>query len=298
MVAAFPVLGLVVNGRAHHFHLAGGEIALEIQRVVIGVPQAPFQEGEKLERLGLPGGVFQGEPVHLAIEFQRHGGGQCGAHAVAGARDGGVSQAMPALVGVERRAGGLPAGVPHIAAIIDVEIAPAVVHGNVVVAVPGDPAQACVPIERIAAGGVGDDPEIRIIAKIIDPGIRGFRGGDDVLASGVIEMSELHELALLRLVCLSRTRVYFSVTYSVAHMLPLHAEPLCRPPVKGLHACDGSRVMTWCARGAPQVARRTSVTGSVADSTAGFPPSKSFTSPSTARLAMSKKGTRTVVSAG
>ena len=147
-------------------------------------------------------------------------------------------------------------------------------------------------------------------------------------------MSELHELALLRLVRLSRTRVYISATYSVARMLqPLslsaggvratpcaaasrrarlsflsvkavcsmlsvHAEPLHRPPVKGFHACDGSRVMTWCARGAPQVARRTSVTGSVADSTAGLPPSKSFTNPSTARLAMSKKGTRTVVSAG
>ena len=47
MVAALPVLGLVVDGAALYLHFAGGEVALEVGGVVLGVPQAELHEAEQ-----------------------------------------------------------------------------------------------------------------------------------------------------------------------------------------------------------------------------------------------------------
>ena len=49
MVAALAVLGLVVDGRAVDLDLADAVVALEVGRVVVGVPEAELDEGEELE---------------------------------------------------------------------------------------------------------------------------------------------------------------------------------------------------------------------------------------------------------
>src|SRR5665811_1890826 len=73
-----------------------------------------------------------------------------------------------------------------------VEIAPAQVERNVVVAIAREPAQASVTVERVAAGGIRDDPEIRLATQVVDPGKRGVGARDHILASLVVEVSVAH----------------------------------------------------------------------------------------------------------
>ena len=63
---------------------------------------------------------------------------------------------MTTLVAVEWRLAGLPSGVPHGAAIVDVEVAAAVVHRHAVVAVARQAAELGILVEGIAAGRVGN----------------------------------------------------------------------------------------------------------------------------------------------
>ena len=89
---------------------------------------------------------------------------------------------------------GLPAGIPHGVAILDVEVAAAVVHGHVVVAVAGHAAQTGVTIEAIAAGGIADDAEELLAAQVVDPGQRSRRGCNHIFPPGIIKVSEFHVL--------------------------------------------------------------------------------------------------------
>jgi len=47
MIAAFAVLGLVVDDAVFNLNFADAEVALEVGHVVVGVPQAEFHVGEQ-----------------------------------------------------------------------------------------------------------------------------------------------------------------------------------------------------------------------------------------------------------
>ena len=55
----------MIDGTFHHFHLAGGKVALEIGAVVHGIPQAELHIAEHVQRAGGSGLVFQRQPVDL-----------------------------------------------------------------------------------------------------------------------------------------------------------------------------------------------------------------------------------------
>ena len=52
VIPALPVLCLMIDGTFHHFHLAGGKVALEIGAVVHGIPQAELHIAEHVQRAG------------------------------------------------------------------------------------------------------------------------------------------------------------------------------------------------------------------------------------------------------
>ena len=96
---------------------------------------------------------------------------------------------MAALIEVERCLARFPTGIPDGLAILDVEVATAIVHRHVVVAITGDAAELGILVEGIATGGVADEREEILIAQIVDPRPWGLWVGDDILAVGVIKMS-------------------------------------------------------------------------------------------------------------
>ena len=197
VVAALLVFGLVVDDRAVDFDLAGREVALEVLHVGGGVPEAPFGEREELDAAHHVGGVGQRQLLDFGPRVQRDEEEDAGFDAVLEAGDAGVAHAVAALVFVERRLAGLPAGRPHGAAVVDVEVASAVVHRHVVVAITGDAAELGVLVERISAGGVGDEREEILVAQIVYPRPGRGRVGDDVFAVGVVKMSVfLHSLSV------------------------------------------------------------------------------------------------------
>ena len=96
---------------------------------------------------------------------------------------------MTALVEVERRLTGFPPRVPHGLTIFDVEVAATIVHRYVVVTIAGDTAELRILIEAVTAGSVRNQREEVLVAQIVDPGPRGLRVCDDILAMLVVEMT-------------------------------------------------------------------------------------------------------------
>ncbi len=156
VVAALPVLRLVVDGRALYLDLAGVVVSLEVGGIVVCVPQAPLKEAGELEGLPVAALVGDGDLLDLAVKVLRyeelHGSG----NAVLLAGDNGVAQTVTALVAVKLGLYGRPAGVPHGISVLDVEIASAHIHGDVVIAVTGDAAKSSVLVEAVAACRIGD----------------------------------------------------------------------------------------------------------------------------------------------
>ena len=118
----------------------------------------------------------------------------------------GVVHAVAALVGVEWRLDRLPSGAPHGAAVVDVEVAAACIHGHAVVAVAGDAAELGVLVEAITAGGVTYEGEKILVSEIVYPGPRSARVGDDVLACLVVEMSVFHRWVFK---CILRAKLHY-----------------------------------------------------------------------------------------
>ena len=192
VVAALAVLGLVVDGGADDLHLADGEVALEVGHVVVGVPQAPLDEGEEGEVLFLIGLIAELDAGDLGGVAQRHHGGLLADQTVALAGDDGVAQAVTALVLLQVGLDGHPAGRPQVAALVDVVILAAGVGGDVVVAIARQAQQAGVLVKGVAARGVGHQREEILFAEIVDPRVGGIGARDDVLAGSVIEVTVLH----------------------------------------------------------------------------------------------------------
>ena len=64
VVAALPVLGLMINGAALYLYFTGGEIALEVGAVVHGIPQTKLYIAEHIQRAGGGRLIFQSQAVH------------------------------------------------------------------------------------------------------------------------------------------------------------------------------------------------------------------------------------------
>ena len=79
-----------------------------------------------------------------------------------------------------------PAGIPHNAVVVDVEVAAACIVGNVVVAVAGYSCKAGILVEAVAACGVGYKAEEILCAEIVYPGVRGLRRRDDIFPCLVV----------------------------------------------------------------------------------------------------------------
>ena len=207
MIAAVTVLGLVVNRGAYNLNTSGGEVALEVVAVVLSVPEAPLSEREETEGFGGRALVGQNELLNLTVVALGHEEGSLGLQAVLLAGDDRVAHTVAAFVAVQLGLNRGPAGVPHGIAVLDVEIATAHINRNIVVTITGDAAQAGVLIERIAAGGVGNQREKAFHSQIVDPGIRSFRGSDDVLSAGVIKITVLHQRSSFEIMKMSHKSV-------------------------------------------------------------------------------------------
>ena len=195
VVAALAVLGLVVDGAAHDLHFAGGEVALEVGAVVHGVPQAELHVAEHIQRAGGIGLVFQRQAVDLAGVAARDEQLLLGADAVLLTGQDGVAQTVAAAVSVQLGLGGLPAGVPDRAAVVDVDAVAVHIQRRVVVAVTGDAAQPRIPVKAVAAAGVGHQTEEVLAAQIVDPGQRRAGRVDHVFPMHIIKMSEFHTIS-------------------------------------------------------------------------------------------------------
>ena len=197
MVAALAILGLVIDDPVHDLDLAGAEIALEIGGVVLRVPQAELDAGKNREFRGLLAAVGHREFPDFQRFAQRHEIAGLRFDLVVAGADGGVAHAVAAFVFVQLGARRLPRRRPEFAGVVvaEVEVAPAEIERRVVVAVARQAAQAGVAIKRVAAGGVGDDAEVRLATEVIDPRQRGVGLGDDVFPFVVVEMSKTHKSA-------------------------------------------------------------------------------------------------------
>ena len=197
VVAALPVLGLMINGAALYLYFTGGEVALEVGAVVHSIPQAKLHIAEHIQRAGGGRLIFQSQAVDLTgvapgdEDFLR------GSNAVFLALKNGVAQAVAAGVVIQRRLGGLPAGVPDSAAIVDIDAVAVHIQRGVVVAVAGDAAEPGIPVKAVAARRVGDQAEKVLTAQVVDPWQWGLWGINDILPAFIIKVTKLHRRFLL-----------------------------------------------------------------------------------------------------
>ena len=113
VVPALPVLGLVIDGPVGNLHLTGGEVALEVGGIVHGVPQTEFQIGEDRNRLRGFRPVGYGEAHQQAVVAVGDHHFLFGGNSVLFALQNRIAQAVTALVSIQLRLSGLPAGIPH-----------------------------------------------------------------------------------------------------------------------------------------------------------------------------------------
>ena len=137
--------------------------------------------------------IGEGELPDFEIFVERDEVASASGHAVVGGADGRVAHAVAAGIICELAARRLPGGRPEVATIVaKINVATAEIKGRIVVAIASEASQAGVAIERVAAGGVGDDAEISLAAEIIDPRQRGVRLSDYVFTIRIIKMTKFH----------------------------------------------------------------------------------------------------------
>src|ERR1017187_7364305 len=85
--------------------------------------------------------------------------------------------------------GGFPTGIPNGSVVINIKVAAAQIHRNIVIAVAGQTAEFGVFPEGITPGGVGAKPEEFVLADVIKPRQRRVGTGDYIFAFRVIEIT-------------------------------------------------------------------------------------------------------------
>ena len=109
--------------------------------------------------------------MELAVLAQGDQAGDAGLQAVLLAVENSVSHAVAALVGIQRRFCGQEAWVPGgLARFLDIVEPPAHAAGDAVISVAQQALELGVPVEAVAAHGVGDKAEELLAAQVIDPG--------------------------------------------------------------------------------------------------------------------------------
>ena len=187
----------MVDGGADHFHFAGAQVALEVAGIVVRVPEAPLHIGEQGYRLGRAALVGQLHLADLAVVVHGDEGEYGSLQSVFLACEAAVADAVAALIGVELRLSGFPAGIPHRVSLFNIEVFAVDIVRDVVVAVAGHAQQFGVLVESVAAAGIRDQREELAAAQIVDPRQGRLGGGDDILAVGVIKVTEFHSPILL-----------------------------------------------------------------------------------------------------
>src|ERR1035438_244908 len=196
MIAALAILRLVVDYLIFDLDLAGAEVPLEVSGIVLRVPKAELDGGEDGEPGGLPAAVGHLELPDFQVLAQRDEVAGLRVDILIAGGDGGIAQAVAAFVMIQWSACGLPGGRPECPALVvpDIDIAAAEIKRGIVVAVACQTPQARIPIERIPAGGVGDDAEVCLAAQVVDPRQGGIGPSDYVFAMLVVKMSVAHNL--------------------------------------------------------------------------------------------------------
>jgi hypothetical protein len=113
------------------------------------------------------------------------------------ALDDGVSHAVAAGVRVELCLRRLPAGIPDRIAVLDIEIVTVGILWRIVVAESGEPEKLGVLVEAVTSSRVGYDRKEFFTSKIIDPGKRSSRRGNDVFFIRVVKITVFHGNLLL-----------------------------------------------------------------------------------------------------
>jgi hypothetical protein len=201
VVAPLPVLGLVEDHALLDLDLPRREIALEVGRVVPRIPQAELDGGEERQARRLRSFVVNAGPPDLEGLAEWHEIEDLGRDRTRPRRDDRVAEPVPARVVVGVSPDRLPRRAPELArrVVAHVDVTPAGVGRDVVVAVPRQPAQPRVAIEGVAAAGVRDDAEVILAPEIVDPGQRGVGSCDDVFTTRVVEMAEVRRSPFRRL---------------------------------------------------------------------------------------------------
>ena len=137
----------MINRRTLNLHLASREVTLEVLHIRSGVPQAPLFKREEFQLLYFAGCVLQCQFLYFCQCFQGYEEENTGFHTVLAACDAGVAHTVAALVEIEWRLAGLPSGIPHAAIVVDVEVASAVIHRHIIVAIARDAAELGIFVE-------------------------------------------------------------------------------------------------------------------------------------------------------
>ncbi len=193
VIPPFPVLGFVVDGVGLQLYLADGEVALEIGAVVHGVPQAELHIGEQRHRAGRIASVGNGQANEQAVVPLGHQHLLLDGHVIFDAAEDGIAQPVSALVLVQLRLRGLPAGIPDGVAVLNIYMKAVAVQRAVVIAVAGQSAKTGIPVEGVTAGCVGHQRKKVLAAQVIDPRQRCAGRLDHIFAFCVVEVAKAHK---------------------------------------------------------------------------------------------------------
>ena len=181
-------------------HFARREVALEVGRIILGIPEAELDGPEHGQACRLCPEVRDPGPPHLERLAGRHDVERLGTDAAALGSDDRVPESMAAAVALEFALRRLPARVPIVArgVVADVQESATDVQRSAVVAIADQSAQPGVPVERVATGGVRDEGEVVLVAQVVDPWQRRVGTADDVFALVVVELAEAHPISSVR----------------------------------------------------------------------------------------------------
>ena len=196
VIPSLPVFRLVIDPAAADLHLSCGEIALEIGRVILRVPQAELHVAEDIENLFAVTFIGESQPVDLTGRVHRHENFLLCSQPILLRCDHRVSEAVAAAVLIQFCLNRLPAGVPHGFPFFYIEIVPSAVHGTVVIAVTCQSQELCILIEAVAACRVGNQAEKVLRPEIIDPGKRCPRVRNHIFPLLIIKITVFSHLFL------------------------------------------------------------------------------------------------------
>ena len=144
----------MIDYRAFDFDFTGRIVALEVGRIILGIPETEFDEGEEIQAsiffiIILNRHSHQQDVVVLRdIEFLSD------RDLVLRTADYRITHAMAAFILIQFRPGRLPARIPDGLVILNIDMEAILIQRQVVVAVARDPSQARILIKSIAAGGI------------------------------------------------------------------------------------------------------------------------------------------------